>query len=170
MQGILRSPHRSSYARILAEGLERLLRPLFPRGGAGVELHYVGMRLGAPVLSEQACLDLEQTYRCPVRLTLRLAESDEVQTFLLGEIPLLTERDTLIVKGKEQTLIGQLLLAPGSYIERTEHTVYDANNERRDHIPTWEATIRPLRGAALRIIDVQVWASITASATFGHSE
>lgn len=151
MQGILRSPHRSSYARFLEEGLERLLRPLFPRGGAGVELHYVGMRLGAPILSEQACLDLEQTYRGPVWLTLRLAESDEVQPFLLGEVPLLTERDTLVVKGKERTPIGQLLLAPGVYFERTERTVYDASNERRDHIPTWEATIRPLRGASLRI-------------------
>src|SRR5574341_1334609 len=146
MQGILRSPHRSSYARFLEEGLERLLRPLFSRSGAGVELHYVEMRLGAPMLSEQACLDLEQTYCSPVWLTLRLAESDAVRPFLLGEVPLLTERDTLIVRGQERTPIGQFLLTPGIYFERTERTVYDASNERRDHIPTWEATIRPLRG------------------------
>jgi len=144
-------PIGPSYGRFLEEGLERLLRPLFPRGGAGAELHYVGMRLGAPILSEPACLDLEQTYRGPVWLTLRLTESDAVQPFLLGEVPLLTERDTLIVKGKERTLIGQILLAPGVYFERTEHTVYDANNERQDHVSTWEAIIRPLRGASLRI-------------------
>jgi len=151
MQGPLRSPHRASYRRFLKGGLEWLLCPLFPRSGPGVELHYAGLHLGEPTLSEQACLDLEQTYRSPVWLTLRLAESDEARPFLLGEIPLLTDRDTLIVKGKERTLIGQLLLAPGVYFERTEHIVYDANNERQDHVSTWEATIRPLRGASLRI-------------------
>lgn len=96
MQAPLRSPHRASYTRFLEEGFERLLCLLFPRRGAGVELHYVGMLLGEPMFSEQVCLALEQTYRCPVWLTLRLTpRSDATQSFLLGEIPILTERDTL---------------------------------------------------------------------------
>ena len=90
------------------------------------------MRLGEPVFSEQVCLDLEQTYRCPVWLTLRLTpRSDVPQSLLLGELPILTARDTLIIKGQEWVPIGQLLLAPGIYFERTEHTVYDAKNEAR---------------------------------------
>ena len=109
---------------VLEGGLERLLRPLFPRGGAGIELYYIGMRLGEPTFSEQACVDLEQTYRCPVWLTLRQVPGSEgTQSFLLGEIPLLTERDTLIVRGQERTPIGQFLLTPGVYFERTERTV-----------------------------------------------
>jgi DNA-directed RNA polymerase subunit beta len=75
----------------------------------------------------------------------------ETHTVLLGEIPLLTGRDTLIIRGVERVPVAQLLLYPGVYFERKERSQYDARHERRDHVLTWTASLRPQWGAHLRI-------------------
>jgi DNA-directed RNA polymerase subunit beta len=151
----LGSPHRASYTRFLEAGLERLLGALFPRRGGGFELHHGGIRLAPPILSERACVANEHTYCCPVWLTVEVRPLSrrraELQTVLFGEVPLLTERDSLIIDGVERVPVGQLLVSPGVYFERRERTWYDTEHERRDHVPTWEATIRPQRGQRLRL-------------------
>ncbi|MFC1713978.1 DNA-directed RNA polymerase subunit beta' [Candidatus Poribacteria bacterium] len=118
---------RSSYERFLQrntspqdrkrQGLEKILVETFPVENGGLILDCLGYSCGAPSRSPAECLDLSVTYSLPVTLRMRLtveknpSDTERVveEEVALGEIPLLDDDGTFIIKGLRRTVIGQLI-------------------------------------------------------------
>ncbi len=94
------------------KGLHAALKSVFPivsyNGGAALE--YVGYKLGEPVFDERECRNRGLSYGAPLRVTVRLVIYDresstkavkyvKEQEVYMGELPLMTDTCTFIVKG-----------------------------------------------------------------------
>gem|GEM_PF-91292 len=114
---------RNSYDRFLQKdipiqdrencGLEKVLAETFPIENGGLVLDCLGYSCGEPSHSTTECLDLSLTYSVPVtlRMSLTLEEVSKVveEEVAMGEIPLMTEDGTFIIKGVRRVVIGQLV-------------------------------------------------------------
>ncbi|RJP34696.1 MAG: DNA-directed RNA polymerase subunit beta [Phycisphaerales bacterium] len=119
----------ASYARFLqedgdprerlAEGLEGLLREVFPIDSydGNASLSYISYELGKARYSPDECRELRLTYGMPLRLRLRLTwkDSDEIFEDLIyvGEIPIMMGGGEFIINGAERVIVSQLHRSPG---------------------------------------------------------
>ncbi|MDI3316703.1 MAG: DNA-directed RNA polymerase subunit beta [Bacillota bacterium] len=137
---------RKSYEWFLQEGLLEMFRDISPiRDFTGnLILEFLDYALGEPKWSERECKERDATYAAPLRVRVRLINSEtgemKEQEVFMGDFPLMTETGTFIINGAERVVVSQLVRSPGVYYGRD----VDANGN-----PVYTATVIPNRGAWL---------------------
>jgi len=112
----------NSYQWFLEEGLPELFRTFSPiwdfTGTNYIEL--VSFTIGEPKYSIQECRDRDMTFEAPIRAIVRFGGKDREQIeseVYLGDLPLMTDRGTFIINGRERVIVSQLSRSPGLYFE-----------------------------------------------------
>jgi hypothetical protein len=92
-----------------AHGLHRLLGEAFPATlASGEELAYVGYELDGPADDWRDCLRLGRTWAGALRLRLRRAGDGRPVIVDAGRLPLMTQRGTFVIDGREKVVLGRL--------------------------------------------------------------
>ncbi|HUU59165.1 MAG TPA: hypothetical protein VMZ50_06460, partial [Phycisphaerae bacterium] len=92
-----------------AKGLEKLFRDAFGAGLAGGEgLEYLGYELGDAEMGPRDCLRFGRTYAGLLRLHLRAASGGGTRAVEVCRLPLMTDRGTFIIAGREKVVLGRL--------------------------------------------------------------
>jgi DNA-directed RNA polymerase subunit beta len=112
----------NSYKWFLEEGLPELFRTFSPITDFTQtnSIEFAGFSLGEPKYSLDECRDRDLTYEAPIRATVRLNLRDQEQVeseVYLGDLPLMTDKGTFIVNGRERVIVSQLSRSPGLYFE-----------------------------------------------------
>src|SRR5687767_206931 len=115
-------------------GLERFFKDLFPITDVheNYSLEFVRYSLGEPKYSVEECIERDMTYSAPLKATLQLVVSEEVngakrprniieKEVYLGELPLLTGLGTFVINGAERVIVSQLHRSPGVVFEESTH-------------------------------------------------
>lgn len=112
----------NSYKWFLEEGLPELFQTFSPIWDF-TQTNYielVSFTLGEPKYSLQECRDRDMTYECPIKAIVRFGGRDrdiiESEVYL-GDLPLMTDRGTFIINGRERVIVSQLSRSPGLYFE-----------------------------------------------------
>jgi DNA-directed RNA polymerase subunit beta len=112
----------NSYKWFLEEGLPELFTTFSPIWDF-TQTNYielVSFTLGEPKYSIQECRDRDMTYEAPIKAIVRFGGKDrdiiESEVYL-GDLPLMTDRGTFIVNGRERVIVSQLSRSPGLYFE-----------------------------------------------------
>jgi len=112
----------NSYKWFLEEGLPELFKTFSPIKDF-TETNYIELlsfTLGEPKYSIQECRDRDMTYEAPIKATVRFGGKDremiESEVYL-GDLPLMTDRGTFIINGRERVIVSQLSRSPGLYFE-----------------------------------------------------
>ena len=96
-----------------SRGLEKLLREAFPvEIGNGEKLEYEGYAIAEPEFCPRECARFGRSYGGELEVFLRGAESGEVR-LKAGLLPLMTERGSFVIAGREKVVLGQLLATEG---------------------------------------------------------
>ncbi|MBI2506054.1 MAG: hypothetical protein HYW07_22800 [Candidatus Latescibacteria bacterium] len=96
------------------QGLERLLREAFPIELAhGERLEYEGYAIDQADACSQDCVRFGRTYAGRLEIRLRSTGSGEVREVDAGRLPLVTERGTFVIAGREKAVVGQLQALEG---------------------------------------------------------
>ncbi|MCE9557998.1 MAG: DNA-directed RNA polymerase subunit beta, partial [Armatimonadetes bacterium] len=112
----------NSYRWFLEEGLPELFKTFSPIWDF-TQTNYielVGFNLGEPKYGLQQCRDRDLTYEAPIKATVRFGGRDreELETEVyLGDLPLMTDKGTFIINGRERVIVSQLSRSPGLYFE-----------------------------------------------------
>ena len=112
----------NSYRWFLEEGLPELFRTFSPiydfTQSNFIEL--VSFSLGEPKYSIQDCRDRDITFEAPIKAIVRFGGKDreviESEVYL-GDLPLMTDKGTFIINGRERVIVSQLSRSPGLYFE-----------------------------------------------------
>ncbi|MBI1333872.1 MAG: DNA-directed RNA polymerase subunit beta [Armatimonadetes bacterium] len=112
----------NSYRWFLEEGLPELFRTFSPiydfTQTNFIEL--VSFSLGEPKYSIQECRDRDITFEAPIKGIVRFGGKDreviESEVYL-GDLPLMTDKGTFIINGRERVIVSQLSRSPGLYFE-----------------------------------------------------
>lgn len=139
----------SPFKWLMEDGIRELfddISPIKDFTGNRLELKFAGYEFREPRLSEQECIQRDQTYSMPLYVKARLlvkatGEIKEPFDLFFGDIPLMTNRGTFITSGTERVIVSQLLRSPGVYFTVTE----DATSGRG----LCRANLIPSRGAWL---------------------
>ncbi|MCS7309632.1 MAG: DNA-directed RNA polymerase subunit beta [Armatimonadetes bacterium] len=122
-----------SYKWFLEEGLLELFRNFSPiydfTGQQFVEL--LDFTLGEPKYSIEECRDRDMTFEAPIRVHVRYgrieggapAEMQESEVYL-GDLPLMTDKGTFIINGRERVVVSQILRSPGVYFENVFDKIF----------------------------------------------
>src|SRR6185295_7676021 len=115
-------------------GLERVFKDLFPITDVheNFSLEFVKYSLGEPKYSVEECIERDMTYSAPLKATLQLVISEDVngvkrprniieKEVYLGELPLLTPLGTFVINGAERVIVSQLHRSPGVVFEEATH-------------------------------------------------
>jgi DNA-directed RNA polymerase beta subunit len=95
-------------------GLEKLLRRAFPLDlKGGDQWNYTGYTLTTPELDPGGCHRLARTYAAPVVIHLQHAATGATALVEASPIPLMTERGTFIIGGRERVVVARLQAPPG---------------------------------------------------------
>lgn len=112
----------NSYKWFLEEGLPELFQTFSPIWDF-TQTNYielVSFSLGEPKYSIQECRDRDMTYEAPIKGIVRFGGRDreviESEVYL-GDLPLMTDRGTFIINGRERVIVSQLSRSPGLYFE-----------------------------------------------------
>ncbi len=112
----------NSYKWFLEEGLKELFRTFSPiydyQQITFIEL--VSYSLAEPKYSIQECRDRDMTFESALRAVVRVGKKgDEFQEseVYLGDLPLMTEKGTFIINGREKVVVSQLIRSPGLFFE-----------------------------------------------------
>jgi DNA-directed RNA polymerase subunit beta len=112
----------NSYKWFLEEGLPELFRTFSPIWDF-TQTNYielVSFTLGEPKYSLQDCRDRDLTYETPIKAIVRFGGRDreviESEVYL-GDLPLMTDKGTFIINGRERVIVSQLSRSPGLYFE-----------------------------------------------------
>ena len=107
-------------------GLEAVFREVFPIESydGRSSLGYVSYSLAGPKMSEIECLREGVTYSISLYVKLRLKEEDSIkdEEIYMGEMPMITERGSVIINGAERVVVSQLHRSPGICFEEALHT------------------------------------------------
>jgi DNA-directed RNA polymerase subunit beta len=80
----------------------------------------VSFTLGEPKYSIQECRDRDMTFEAPIKAIVRFGGRDreviESEVYL-GDLPLMTDKGTFIINGRERVIVSQLSRSPGLYFE-----------------------------------------------------
>jgi DNA-directed RNA polymerase subunit beta len=112
----------NSYKWFLEEGLPELFTTFSPiwdfTQSNYIEL--VSFTLGEPKYSIQECRDRDMTFEAPIKAIVRFGGRDreviESEVYL-GDLPLMTDKGTFIINGRERVIVSQLSRSPGLYFE-----------------------------------------------------
>ncbi|HLO98933.1 MAG TPA: hypothetical protein VK171_10095, partial [Fimbriimonas sp.] len=112
----------NSYRWFLEEGLPELFKTFSPiydfTQTNFIEL--VSFSLGEPKYSIQECRDRDITFEAPIKGIVRFGGKDrdiiESEVYL-GDLPLMTDKGTFIINGRERVIVSQLSRSPGLYFE-----------------------------------------------------
>ena len=112
----------NSYKWFLEEGLPELFTTFSPIWDF-TQTNYielVSFTLGEPKYALQECRDRDMTYEAPIKAIVRFGGRDreviESEVYL-GDLPLMTDKGTFIINGRERVIISQLSRSPGLYFE-----------------------------------------------------
>jgi len=107
-------------------GLEAVLREVFPIESydGRCQLEYVSYRLSDPKLTEMECIREGVTYSISLYVKLRLKEEEAIkdEEIYMGELPMISERGSVIINGAERVVVSQLHRSPGIAFEVAPHT------------------------------------------------
>ncbi len=112
----------NSYKWFLEEGLPELFTTFSPIWDFTQTnfIELVSFTLGEPKYSIQECRDRDMTYEAPIKAIVRFGGKDrdviESEVYL-GDLPLMTDRGTFIINGRERVIVSQLSRSPGLYFE-----------------------------------------------------
>ncbi len=115
-------------------GIQAVFKSVFPiHDFSGlVDLEFVKYEFDAPKYDAEECLRRGLTFAAPLRVTLRLILWDidedgkrtikdvKEQEIFMGEIPLMTEKGTLIFNGTERVFVSQMQRSPGVFFSHDE--------------------------------------------------
>ena len=114
----------SSYRWFLEEGLPELFQTFSPIWDF-TQTNYielVSFSLGEPKYSIQECRDRDLTFEAPIKAIVRFGGRDremiESEVYM-GDLPLMTDRGTFIINGRERVIVSQLSRSPGLYFEES---------------------------------------------------
>ncbi len=122
-----------SYRWFLEEGLRELFQHFSPiydfTGQQFVEL--LDFTLGEPKYSLEECRDRDMTFEAPIRVHVRYgrieggvpSEMQESEVYL-GDLPLMTDKGTFIINGRERVVVSQILRSPGIYFENVFDKIF----------------------------------------------
>jgi len=122
-----------SYKWFLEEGLLELFQNFSPiydfTGQQFVEL--LDFTLGEPKYSLEECRDRDMTFEAPIRVHVRYGrieggvptEMQESEVYL-GDLPLMTDKGTFIINGRERVVVSQILRSPGVYFENVFDKIF----------------------------------------------
>ena len=112
----------NSYKWFLEEGLPELFKTFSPIWDF-TQTNYielVSFTLGEPKYSIQECRDRDMTFEAPIKAIVRFGGRDreviESEVYL-GDLPLMTDKGTFIINGRERVIVSQLSRSPGLYFE-----------------------------------------------------
>ncbi|HJP83709.1 MAG TPA: DNA-directed RNA polymerase subunit beta, partial [Fimbriimonadaceae bacterium] len=112
----------NSYKWFLEEGLPELFKTFSPIWDF-TQTNYielVSFTLGEPKYSIQECRDRDMTFEAPIKAIVRFGGKDreviESEVYL-GDLPLMTDKGTFIINGRERVIVSQLSRSPGLYFE-----------------------------------------------------
>ena len=115
-------------------GIQAVFKSVFPiHDFSGlVDLEFVKYEFDAPKYDAEECLRRGLTFAAPLRVTLRLILWDideegkksikdvKEQEIFMGEVPLMTEKGTLIFNGTERVFVSQMQRSPGVFFTHDE--------------------------------------------------
>jgi DNA-directed RNA polymerase subunit beta len=112
----------NSYKWFLEEGLPELFKTFSPIWDFTQTnyIEFVGFTLGDPKYGIQECRDRDLTFEAPIKATVRFGgrEREEIESEVyLGDLPLMTDKGTFIINGRERVIVSQLSRSPGLYFE-----------------------------------------------------
>ncbi len=112
----------NSYKWFLEEGLPELFKTFSPIWDF-TQTNYIELEsftLGEPKYSIQECRDRDMTFEAPIKAIVRFGGRDreviESEVYL-GDLPLMTDKGTFIINGRERVIVSQLSRSPGLYFE-----------------------------------------------------
>ena len=112
----------NSYKWFLEEGLPELFTTFSPIWDF-TQTNYielVSFTLGEPKYSIQECRERDMTFEAPIKAIVRFGGRDreviESEVYL-GDLPLMTDKGTFIINGRERVIVSQLSRSPGLYFE-----------------------------------------------------
>lgn len=138
------------------EGLRGVFQSVFPiiDFNDTAELDFVGYELEPPKYDIDECQKRDITYAAPLKVRFRLSvfDIDEItqsrelksikeQDVFMGEMPLMTENGTFIIKGTERVVVSQMHRSPGVFFDQEKSR---ANSANRD---SFRCRIIPYRGS-----------------------
>ncbi|MDR3692358.1 MAG: DNA-directed RNA polymerase subunit beta [Fimbriimonas sp.] len=112
----------NSYKWFLEEGLPELFTTFSPIWDF-TQTNYielVSFTLGEPKYSIQECRDRDMTFEAPIKAIVRFGgrEREVIESEVyLGDLPLMTDKGTFIINGRERVIVSQLSRSPGLYFE-----------------------------------------------------
>jgi DNA-directed RNA polymerase subunit beta len=112
----------NSYKWFLEEGLPELFTTFSPIWDF-TQTNYielVSFTLGEPKYSISECRDRDMTFEAPIKAIVRFGgrEREVIESEVyLGDLPLMTDRGTFIINGRERVIVSQLSRSPGLYFE-----------------------------------------------------
>ncbi len=112
----------NSYKWFLEEGLPELFKTFSPIWDF-TQTNYielVSFTLNEPKYSIQDCRDRDMTFEAPIKAIVRFGGKDreviESEVYL-GDLPMMTDKGTFIINGRERVIVSQLSRSPGLYFE-----------------------------------------------------
>ncbi|CAN1515810.1 RpoB DNA-directed RNA polymerase, beta subunit/140 kD subunit [Fimbriimonadaceae bacterium] len=112
----------NSYKWFLEEGLPELFETFSPIYDFTMTnfIELVSFSLGEPKYSLQECRDRDMTFEAPIKAIVRFGgkERDIIESEVyLGDLPLMTDKGTFVINGRERVIVSQLSRSPGLYFE-----------------------------------------------------
>lgn len=117
----------NSYRWFLEEGLPELFKTFSPIKDFTQtnSLEFLSFTLGEPKYSISDCRDRDMTFEAPIKAIVRVGSTQagyvESEVYL-GDLPLMTDKGTFIINGRERVIVSQLSRSPGLYFEEDVDT------------------------------------------------
>jgi len=117
----------NSYKWFLEEGLPELFKTFSPIWDF-TQTNYIEFSdfvLGEPKYGIDDCRDRDLTFEAPIKAIVRFGGKDreviESEVYL-GDLPLMTDKGTFVINGRERVIVSQLSRSPGLYFEEDVDT------------------------------------------------
>ncbi len=127
-----------SYKWFLEKGIAEVMEEVFPIASYTETsfIDFVSCELREPKYPYLVCKEHDYNYASKLyaKLKLRNADgtgSDKEEEIYMGDIPLMTESGTFIIKGAERVIVSQIVRSPGAYLskelDKNGHYIYNAD-------------------------------------------
>jgi len=119
-----------SFQKFLSKGIQQAFADISPIRGKRKDapmLEFIDPYLGESWYSEYECKDRGLTFSRPLSVSARLLLADQVikeTEIYIGDLPMMTDRGTFIINGKENTLVNELTRSPGVYFTKEDKDQY----------------------------------------------
>lgn len=160
----------NSYRHFLEHGLPELLRSFSPIYDFtnGNYIEFLDFSLGEPKYPADECRDRDVTFEAPLKVAVRLGKRDgetiESEVYF-GDLPIMTNKGTFIINGRERVIVSQLSRSPGIYFfdEPQQATRWELKHVLMHRLPLW-CEILPNHGKWLEIGEIepnhQLWVTL----------